>query len=149
MVVSSFLLFRYYNYPIFKQWKYWKVDHVTQIWILRPPYLSWFSSVICHKRKAPIIPEREIKNEEGRQKSFPSDVKWVRKYLYQVVMHLTSWLHTHPPTDVNLTFVVATWVWTSSLRWSAQFSYTSRQSSANLCVHFFEVQYTILSYWQL
>ena len=51
--------------------------------------------------------EREIKNEEGKQKSFPSDVKWIRKDLYQIVTHLTSRLHTHPPTNVNLTFVVA------------------------------------------
>ena len=52
--------------------------------------------------------EREIKNEEGKQKSFSSDVKWVRKDLYQIVTHLTSQLHAHPPTNVNLTFVVTT-----------------------------------------
>ena len=52
--------------------------------------------------------EKEIKNEEGKQKSFPSDVKWIRKDLYQIVTHLTSRLHTYPPTNVNLTFVVAT-----------------------------------------
>ena len=90
---------------------------MTQVWILRLSCLSWFSSAICHKRKAPIIPEREIKNEEGKEKSFPSDVKWVRKDLYQVVTHLTSRLHTHPPINVNLTFVVATWVWNSSLKY--------------------------------
>ena len=51
--------------------------------------------------------EGEIMNDEGRQ-LFPSDVKWVRKDLYQIVMHLTSQPHTYPPTNVNLTFVVAT-----------------------------------------
>ena len=108
VAVSPFLLFWYYNYPIFEQWKYCKVDHVTQVWILCPPCLSWFSSAIYHKRKALIISEREIKNEEGRQKSFPSDVEWVRNDLYQIATHLTSRLHTHPPNNVNLTFVVVT-----------------------------------------
>ena len=54
-----------------------------------------------------IVTQREIKNEEDKQKSFPSDVKWIRKDLYQIFTHLTSRLHTHPPTNVNLTFVVA------------------------------------------